>query len=436
MEPLTWIIAAVCLLLGVVLGYVLALARSLTKARSAELETSALAATLSAERAGFTQRIEAERAGFTRQLAAVQGTQEQLSQQFGALAAQALSSNSQQFLHLAGQHLQATQAAGQADVEKRAAAIENMVVPLNNALGQLRTQLGQAEQARAATSAQLGEQLRTMTVESQALRTETAALVTALRNSGTRGAWGEAQLRRLVEVAGMVDRVDFTTQVHVSGELGALRPDMVVHQAGEKNIVVDSKVALIGYLDAYQATDEVHKASRLSAHAKHVRKHVEDLSGKAYWDQFTNSPEFVVMFLPAESFLSAALDQDPTILEFAFERNVVIATPTTLLALLKTVSFAWRQDSITQNAQEVLRVGKELHSRLATLSKHLGKVGGAIESATKAYNDVIGSYESRVLVSARRFKDLEVVSEELAALRPVETFSRRPLLLDEEDLGA
>lgn len=415
------------MLIGVVvggaLGYTSALVRGAGRVQNLEIEVTRLSTLITGERESFAL-----------QLATAKATQDQLSAQFKALAADALAQNNQQFLSLADQHLRTTQVAGQADMAKRAAAIENMVAPLGTTLGQLRTHLSSVEESRVSSTATLAEQLRAMTLESASLREQTTELVTALRSSHVRGAWGESQLRRLVEAAGMVDRVDFSTQVTVTTDDGVLRPDMVVHLAGSKNIVVDSKVALVGFLDAHHAHDQELRTERLGAHVRHVKKHVDDLAGKAYWDQFTNSPEFVVMFLPAESFLSAALDSDPGLLEYAFAKNVVIATPTTLLALLKTVSFTWRQEAITENAQQVLTVGKQLYERLGVMSKHLAKVGRAIQSSAETYNQAISSYESRVLVSARRLEDLEVVTASIESPSPVSTYARQPAALELPEL--
>ncbi|NKY40013.1 DNA recombination protein RmuC, partial [Cellulomonas septica] len=258
-----------------------------------------------------------------------------------------------------------------------------------------------------------------MRVASEQLRGETAQLVTALRSSQVRGRWGEVQLRRVVEAAGMLAHVDFVEQEQVRTDDGLLRPDMVVRLAGGKHVVVDAKVAFLGFLEASQTDDPAVRADRLAAHARHVRKHVDDLASKRYWDQFAPAPEFVVMFVPAESFLHAAADQDPTLVEYAFERNVVLATPVTLLTLLRTVAYAWRQDALASNAQAVLSLGKELHGRLATMGAHLTRLGRAIDSAAGAYNQAVGSLETRVLVSARRFADLHVVDGDLPTPTPV-----------------
>ena len=218
----------------------------------------------------------------------------------------------------------------------------------------------------------------------------------------------------------MLAHVDFVEQAQVRTDDGLLRPDMVVRLAGGKHVVVDAKVAFLGYLEAVETEDEAVRAQRMAAHARHVRAHVDDLASKRYWDQFAPAPEFVVMFVPAESFLHAAADQDPTLVEYAFERNVVLATPVTLLTLLRTVAYAWRQDALAANAQQVLSLGKELHGRLATLGSHLGRLGRAIDSAAAAYNQTVGSLESRVLVSARRLAELHVVDGDLPTPAPAD----------------
>jgi DNA recombination protein RmuC len=258
-----------------------------------------------------------------------------------------------------------------------------------------------------------------MRESSELLRAQTGELVTALRSSHVRGAWGELQLRRVVEAAGMLRHVDFVEQDQVRTDDGARRPDLVVRLAGGKNVVVDAKVAFVAYLEAQQAGDPAARADRLAAHARHVRKHVDDLAAKAYWEQLAPAPEFVVMFVPAEAFLAAALEADPALLEYAVERNVVLATPMTLVALLRTIAYAWRQEALAENAQRVLTLGRELHGRLATLGTHLGRLGRQIQGAADAYNGAVASLESRVLVSARRFADLEVVDGELPSPAPV-----------------
>ncbi|NMM15600.1 MAG: DNA recombination protein RmuC, partial [Cellulomonas sp.] len=337
---------------------------------------------------------------------------------FRALAADALANNNEQFLALAHQRLSASQQTQVGELAQREQAVKALVEPLTRTLEAVRTELTTAEKARLEGQAALGEQVRAMRESSEHLRSETAQLVTALRSSQVRGRWGELQLRRVVESAGMIAQVDFVEQSQVRTDDGLLRPDMVVRLAGGKNVVVDAKVAFLGFLEATQTTDERVRVERMAAHARHMRAHIDDLAGKRYWDQFAPAPEFVVMFVPAESFLHAALEQDPGLVEYAFERNVVIASPMTLLALLRTIAYAWRQDALASNAQAVLTLGKELHGRLATMGLHLAKLGRSIDAAAGAYNQTVSSLETRVLVSARRFADLNVVDGDLPTPAP------------------
>ena len=299
-------------------------------------------------------------------------------------------------------------------------SVRAMVEPIARALEQVRAEVGAAERAREAGQAAMAEQVLSMKSASEALRGETSALVTALRAPQVRGRWGEVQLRRVVEAAGMLPHVDFAEQQQARTDDGALRPDLVVRLAGGKHVVVDAKVAFLGFLEAAQAPDEATRAARLADHARHVRRHVDQLAAKAYWDQFAPAPEFVVMFVPADAFWQAALDADPALAEYAFDRHVVVATPSTLLALLRTVAYAWKQDALATNAQAVLSLGKELHGRLATMGAHLARLGRSLEGAAAAYNQAVGSLETRVLVSARRFADLGVVEGDLETPPPAD----------------
>lgn len=400
--------------LGLVVGWALARARGGEAVRRAEVRAAETAAMLDAER-----RMSAER------VAAAQQDARRSAEQFRALAAEALQANSEQFLVVAEERLRRSQVAGSAELGRREEAVRQLVEPLTRTLDQVKAEVATAERARADAQATLAEQLRAMRDSSELLRAETGQLVTALRSSQVRGRWGELQLRRVVEAAGMVEHVDFFEQDQVRTDDGALRPDMIVRLAGGKSVVVDAKVAFLGYLDAMQADDDAVRAERLAAHARHVRKHIDDLAGKAYWDQFAPAPEFVVMFLPAEAFLHAALEADGTLVEHAMERGVVLATPMTLVAMLRTVAYAWRQDALAANAQQVLTLGRELHGRLATLGGHVGRLGRQLDGAVRAYNETVSSLESRVLVSARRLADLKVTDAELETPTQIDRAARQ-----------
>ncbi|MFT4010642.1 MAG: DNA recombination protein RmuC [Nocardioidaceae bacterium] len=302
------------------------------------------------------------------------------------------------------------------------AAAERAVV--KEGLDRLHDQLRDFEQQRASLQAQLGQQVTDMRFATESLRRETTGLSTALRKPQVRGRWGEQQLRRTVELAGMVDRCDFSEQQTIDTADGALRPDLVVHLAGGKHVVVDSKVPLEGFLDATGAEDDAAREVALQRHARQLRSHIGLLSSKAYWRAQPSTPEFVVLYLPGESFLAAALEADPRLLDDAAEKRVVLATPTTLIALLRTVAYAWTQEALAEQARDIHALGRDLHERLGTMGGHLDKLGRSLAGAVGAYNSAIGSLESRVLVSARRFTELSVGQEEIAAPRPVDDIPR------------
>lgn len=330
-----------------------------------------------------------------------------------AAAADSMATSTSQFLAVADERMSRGAAESAAVLAQREEAVRQLVEPLTRALAEVKQEVATAERSRIASHASLAEQVKAMRDASELLRGETSQLTSALRSSQVRGRWGELQLRRVVEAAGMLNRVDFFEQESVRTDDGAQRPDMIVRLAGGKQLVVDAKVAFLGYLEAAEATDPDARAAGMAAHARQVRAHIDSLAAKKYWEQFTPTPEFVVMFLPAEAFLHAALDVDPTLFERAIESNVILATPMTLLALLRTVAYTWRQEALAQNAQQVLDLGRELHSRIATMGGHFAKVGRAIESAGAAYNSTVASLETRVLVSARRFATLDVVDADL-----------------------
>lgn len=312
-----------------------------------------------------------------------------------------------------------------ADAESR----EALGAEAAEALERVQRQLVELQQGRASSDAVLREQARAMADASRLLQTETSHLVTALRAPQVRGRWGEMQLERVVEAAGMTEHVDFDTQVIATSEGPALRPDLVVRLAGGKQVVVDSKVAFSAYLDALQARDEPTRDARMKSHAKHLRQHVDQLAAKAYWQRFTPTPEFVVCFVPADAFLDAALREDPELLEHAFTNNVVLATPSTLVALLRTVAYTWRQEALAQNAEAVHELGRELYRRISTMGGHVDRLGRSLGGAVSAYNDAVGSLERRVVSTARRMSELGVVGPDtpLLAAEPLLDAVARPL---------
>ncbi len=411
MEILVGIIA---LAVGLLAGWALAATRAETRVRRAEVRAVESRALLEAER-----RVAAER------VAAAQADRTRLNEQFRALAADALRANSEQFMVVAEERLKRSQEAGAAELSQREDAVKQLVEPLTRTLDQVKNEVLTAERARLQAQSALAEQLRGMRESSDLLRSETTHLVTALRSSQVRGRWGEIQLRRVVEAAGMVEHVDFVEQSQVRTDDGRLRPDMLVRLAGGKNVVIDAKVAFLGYLDAVQAQDDTVRAERMAAHARHMRKHIDDLAAKEYWEQFSPAPEFVVMFVPAEAFLHTALEVDPTLIEHAMEHNVVLATPMTLVAMLRTIAYAWRQDALAANAQQVLTLGRELHGRLSTLGGHVGRLGRQLDGAVRSYNETVSSLESRVLVSARRLAELKVTDAELEPPAQIDRAARQ-----------
>jgi DNA recombination protein RmuC len=399
-----------------------AVAAVTARAEALEEARSFAAVELAAERAARAE----EQRSMDEKLRLVQATQEELTERFKALSHDALQANAQTFLEVAKAQLEKTQEVAKVELDARSTAIDGLVAPLREALEKVDGKLAELDQSRERAQGALGAQLRALAESQDSLRTQTERLVGALRAPNTRGRWGEVQLRRVVELAGMVDRCDFTEQTQVAGEGGALRPDLVVHLPGEKQVVVDSKVPFQAFFDAHQAPDEATRQSRLTSHAADVRRHVRKLSEKGYSAQFESAPEFVVMFMPGEAFLFAALEKDPELIEFGAQQNVILATPTTLIALLRAVAYGWRQEQVARNARDIQALGRELHDRLQTVVKHLAALGQRLGASVDAYNSAMSSLEARALVTARKFRELGAGGEsDIPRLEPVESLVRQ-----------
>jgi DNA recombination protein RmuC len=370
--------------------------------------------------------LEHERDRAAERLATVNDAQERLSASFKALSAEALQASMAQLTELARAQLQTTQVQAKGDLDQRQQAVEQLVGPLKEQLGRVDSQLMRLDQERRESRGRLESQLRTLTETGERLRTETGALVTALRKPNARGQWGQMQLRNVVELAGMVRHCDFAEQASVAGDESTLRPDLIVNLPGGKHVIVDAKAPLQGVLDAYQARDEAEREHHLRDHARLLRKHVKSLADKAYWSGLDTAPDLVVMFLPGEHLYGAALEVDPTLIEDAMARRVLIATPTTLLAMLHAVAYGWQQERVAESAQAISDLGRELHVRLVKLSGLLATLGTRLNSSVRAYNETVGSYEARVLPSARRFADHGAVAEgsELPQLEQVTVSAR------------
>jgi len=378
-----------------------------------------------AAKARLESALEMERKTSNEKMDLVTRASEELRNAFKAMASDALKSNNQSFLVLAQERLERFQTEARGDLESRQKAVAEMVAPVRESLNKVDTQIQQLEIERGKAYSALYTQVQSLITTQKELQSETGNLVRALRTPNVRGRWGEIQLRRVVEIAGMLPYCDFTEQETVTTETGRLRPDLVVKLPGGKHVVVDAKTPLQAFLDAFETTDEETRRACLANHARQVRDHMKTLAGKNYWEQFESTPEFVVMFLPGETFFSAALEQDPALIEQGVLNRVIPASPTTLIALLKAVNYGWNQEKLARNAQQISALGKELHDRLRLLAGHITQVGTGLDRAVESYNKAVGSLESRVLVSARKFAELGAsVADDIPELAPIETTAR------------
>ena len=397
-----------------------------------ELDLMREVAELQAREAEVTTRLEEERRQTELRMAELDRAREGFTSVFKALSADALRESNESFLALARSSFEKLHQSAQGDLEKRQTAIQQLVKPVGESLDKFVTHLHEVEKSRGTAYVELRQQVRHLLESETRLQAETANLVRALGKPQVRGRWGELQLRRVVELAGMLQYCDFVEQATVDGGDGRQRPDLVVRLPAGKTIVVDAKTPLAAYLEAVEAEDEGVRAQKLADHARHVSTHALELGRKAYWEQFENTPEFVVLFLPGENFFSAAVQADPELIERAVTGRVILATPTTLISLLRAVAFGWRQEVMSENAREACNLGAELYRRIATLTEHFTALGGQLGKAVEQYNKAIATLDTRVVVTARRLGELNMVEADKPpqAPAPIDTLPR-PLLSDE-----
>ena len=389
--------------------------------------------TLREKNSALTTRLDIEQQNSNEKIEALEKARTQLSETFTALSSQALKNNNEEFLKLAQENLKQYQAQAVNELEKKEKSIKHLLNPIKETLSKTEEQIRNIEKERKESQGALHKHLESMAQTQSVLQDETRKLVTALRRPEVRGQWGEMTLKRLAELAGMVEHCDFFEQEQVQTDEGALRPDMIVRMPDGREIVVDVKTPLDAYISAIEAVDDTERQIQLSRHTKNVKQRINELADKAYWKQFKNAPDFVVLFIPGDQFLSAALDQEPAILENALARQVILATPTSFVALLRAVGYGWRQEQLAENAEHIKTVGEELYGRLQTFTDHLQKLGKSLDSGMKHYNSAVGSFDSRVLPSARKFNEMGISNDKkISQPNQIETAVRQ-IEVEKED---
>lgn len=416
LDPLLLISAGLALLAGLLIGYLIAHLRAHRQQLEQHNQITRLATELEHERAGSAEKI-----------ALLDEARKQLADSFAALSSQALKHNNEEFLRLARENLKQFQNQAKSELDQKEKSFETLIKPIRETLEKTERELRQMEKERQQAFGSISEHLKQVANDHQQLRIETQNLVKALRRPEVRGQWGELTLRRLAELAGMVDHCDFYEQEHRAGEDGALRPDMIVRMPDNRELVVDAKTSLDAYLAAMETDDERERAEHLKRHARKMRERMKELASKAYWTQFKNSPDFVILFIPGEQFLSAALENDPALLEDSLANRVILSTPNTLIALLRAVAFGWRQQAVAENAERIRELGEDLYKRIGTFTEHMSRMGRQLGATVESYNKAVGSLERNVMPGARKFTELGIhAKKDVTELEPLESGVRLP----------